>query len=97
MIMKKAARKSNIALRHLLNQFDKDDQLVGLIPEVILKMNSYQELIKTTTSLSDKNIEEFENAYSDLIKDIESLEVVLFEENKKILNLITDRYKMLKK
>lgn len=87
----KAYRKSNIALRHFLNQFDKDEDLKLLTPENILNDEKYIELTKVTSSLQNKNIETFESSYYNFINYIKVKEI-----NKEYFEFINKRFEILK-
>ncbi len=91
----KAYKKSNIALRHLLNQFDKDDFLVGNIPESVMESKDYKELIRFTSNLTTGNLENYQKIYFKLISNLKIKIDNNLITNDDVIDTIIRRYGML--
>ncbi len=88
----KAYKKSNIALRHLINQFELDEEIINLISSDIKNLKSYKEIIKLTRSIKNENIKVFKSLYKEFLFELSKLN----DENTAFKNLINKRFDILK-
>jgi len=79
----KASRKNDTALRHLLNQFDTNDNLDKLKTE--FKNSNLDEIQKLTSSISKENLEKYQHFFSNFVVDVEKDFWEIDEETKELL------------
>lgn len=85
----KAYKKNNIAIKHLINQFDKDDNLIS-VPNDIQSLKTYQELTSFSSETTGVNLEEFRKKYYELIEEINAYLAVYEELFQSEMDLLDD-------